>query len=1052
MAVASCAALLRIHAVVCQYDTQCVQHVHTSKASYDAKGARLCCCHTCAPRIPPPTSSHNGEPLPLLFFSSADEFTSDGSRYNPAVMSFIRDEWIYKQMRERYVDRRVAAGSHATCTPCGCDTSCSHAFTLPSASYARREAEYTEFRPLRVFVGTWNVNGKFPKEDITPWLCQGADTDAKVALNLPDVYVVGLQEMVDLTATNVALGGESKQRSKAWISLLEERLNAASPPSSDAAYECVGSRYLVGICIAVFVKARWRRAVTEVQDNVAPVGVLGVMGNKVRASQARYASMCRLVWQHVTANPMASSISISIPRPVQGGASIRLRIFDSTFCFVCAHLAAHRGAVTQRNADYASIMAKTVFSGADDAQGRGDAGGAGTGSGRGGGGGPGAGSSAASAAAAADLMQADGSAADVNMRPDGSLKSVGIADADLVIWLGDFNYRIDESVSPADVFAAAEGRRGVAGLAALRARDQLNIERAKGAAFAGFLEGQLSFPPTYKYQAGTSIYEQRPEKKLRAPAWCDRVLWRVAPGIDVRHVRQLYYGAVEELLSSDHKPVHALFEVAVRRVDRDARVAVIGDITRALDAMENRAMPRLDLSAASVAFSDVVYAVPATRTVTLRNTGEVVATWRFVPKPEERLLCNPWLAATPAYGMLPPGQTATITFTATVDVAVARDISLGREAALWPATGGSTGADGALPLGPAPMTAGGLLEDVLILRVERGRDFFVSVTATVLPTAFGASLAQLAMRPEPMRAIGITTAAAVGGGAATALDPSAGSRALTARLAVDEADAGGAEATSSDASRKGSPIMGVPKEIWRLVDAIVRTGASKSRGLFLALPPGGDAVLLEVREALDTGQPIPPGVDPLALSQTLLDLLSSLREPLIPVALFPGPDMERAGVSVEMWCAHVLRHVAPLNYNVLVYLLRFLREVVLRDGASNGCTAESLGLVFSRAIMRRLPHDDAAAVASSGVEGATPSGAAQLAAASPIAAAAPTGADDDGAAGDGAILAEFADRGTRWEPSATEQDVMTRGVAHFLSPKCRLVPGPAVPMGGGGTA
>ena len=87
--------------------------------------------------------------------------------------------------------------------------------------------------------------------------------------------------MVDLTATNVALGGESKARSKQWMSLLESTLNGAAPPAPDAAYEAVASRYLVGVHIGVFVKARWRRAVSEVQDAVAPVGVMGVMGNKV---------------------------------------------------------------------------------------------------------------------------------------------------------------------------------------------------------------------------------------------------------------------------------------------------------------------------------------------------------------------------------------------------------------------------------------------------------------------------------------------------------------------------------------------------------------------------------------------------------------------------------------------------------------------------------------------------------------------------------------------------------------------------------------------------
>lgn len=58
-----------------------------------------------------------------------------------------------------------------------------------------REAEYTEYRPLRLYVGTWNVNGKFPREDLTPWLAEGAydhlesGSDAKI--HMPDVYVVG---------------------------------------------------------------------------------------------------------------------------------------------------------------------------------------------------------------------------------------------------------------------------------------------------------------------------------------------------------------------------------------------------------------------------------------------------------------------------------------------------------------------------------------------------------------------------------------------------------------------------------------------------------------------------------------------------------------------------------------------------------------------------------------------------------------------------------------------------------------------------------------------
>lgn len=46
------------------------------------------------------------------------------------------------------------------------------------------------------------------------------------------------------------------------------------------------------------------------------------------------------------------------------------------------------------------------------------------------------------------------------------------------------------------------------------------------AVFYGAQESVLTFAPTYKYEPKTNLYEKRPEKKLRCPAWCDRVLWK----------------------------------------------------------------------------------------------------------------------------------------------------------------------------------------------------------------------------------------------------------------------------------------------------------------------------------------------------------------------------------------------------------------------------------------------------------------------------------------------------------------------------------------------
>jgi len=544
---------------------------------------------------------------------------------------------------------------------------------------------------------------------------------------------------------------------------------------------------------------------------------------------------------------------------------------------------------------------------------------------------------------------------------------------------------------------------------------------------------------------------------------------------------------VDELITSDHKAVHSIFDVAVKTIVRDKRRAVEEDITRQLDTMENRTMPKVVVSETVVRVADVVYGIPSVKTLTIENVGEVAATWRFTPKPEERWFCKTWMTVEPAYGMIPPGGRESLTVTITVDDAVARDISLGRELALLPASGSAAtaamaaaaaAAGAPLPAGhtPAALTAaagvavspaaaGGLLEDILILRMERGRDYYITVSATVLPTAFGCSLQQLARRPEPMRALALTAATGAALTAATGVLPgtspaatgkppgsvpapdlAAGSHRLAALLAVDDTDladagvgggggggggSGARTASTSDASRKGSHLMSVPKEVWRLVDVLFSRGMD-TRGLFLA--PGDDADILELRECLDTGEAFPAAVDMLAVAQVLLDLLESLREPVIPCLLFPGPDVK--SMPVEVLATQLLKALAPLNYNVLVYLVRFGREV-LTHAANNGTTADDLAYVFSRCMMRRVPHDEAPAHQPLGDGGVTGAGAGEG-----ITGGGATGGgggggggreDEEGTSAGITRFSLFADRGTRWEPTRDEQDAMTRLFVHLLT-------------------
>lgn len=134
----------------------------------------------------------------------------------------------------------------------------------------------------------------------------------------------------------------------------------------------------------------------------------------------------------------------------------------------------------------------------------------------------------------------------------------------------------------------------------------------------GFLEGQLNFPPTYKFDVGTHTYDTRfvhlPSSKThcyrffygksnvkplcssvsfalffvsakkRKPAWTDRILWRLRrTGSPVpthnaalqrgltswlggaTKVTQHAYRSHMGFTISDHKPVSALFSLHVRQ-------------------------------------------------------------------------------------------------------------------------------------------------------------------------------------------------------------------------------------------------------------------------------------------------------------------------------------------------------------------------------------------------------------------------------------------------------------------------------------------------------
>lgn len=351
-----------------------------------------------------------------------------------------------------------------------------------------RALEYSSTKPLSVFSGTWNVNGKeISSTDITEWLLPTAD-----------LYVIGLQEMVKLDITSVVLSSSSSDYHAAnWTVMFGKALNAKNADGSGSKrenYSLLIEKHMVGIYCCVFVRDALLANVSDVRFSKVYTGGFGLLGNK-------------------------------------GGIAVHIKYIDSPICFLFTHFHAKRSKIEARNSDYRCIYETTNFTSHrlpyPSKQG--------------------------------PMQSPENTSSDLYRKIyEGVPLTVDMHDH--IIWSGDLNYRIKDDLTVLEIFDAIDA----GDWKSLRDKDQLNWERDSGKVFHGFEEGELAFPPTYKYKPNTTAYACRPgdEKKIRAPAWCDRILWksRRRESVELIHYNR------GELIASDHRPVSASFQLEVRTI------------------------------------------------------------------------------------------------------------------------------------------------------------------------------------------------------------------------------------------------------------------------------------------------------------------------------------------------------------------------------------------------------------------------------------------------------------------------------------------------------
>ncbi|KAK7247448.1 hypothetical protein RIF29_42331 [Crotalaria pallida] len=437
---------------------------------------------------------------------------------------------------------------------------------LNLSNFERAMAPQTEIQSFRIFVATWNVGGKSPNYDLNL-------QDFLLVEGSADIYVLGFQEIVPLSAGNVLVIEDNEPAAK-WLALISQALNKPKNEYSDSSdsgstsknlnnskeskstgsvnffqkpslkvisrnYRAEGSSLLKACNCPMEPPTRERRRMRKFSDPISKLDtdirgessyeeLLSIAEIPSSPTQTKYSLVSSkqmvgiflTIWTKKELVPHIGHLRVdSVGRGImgclgnKGCISMSMSLHQTTFCFVCSHLASgeKEGDELKRNADVVEILKGIQFP-------------------------------------------------RICKNPCQRAPEK-IVDHDRIIWLGDLNYRVSLSYEETRVLLEDNDWD------TLLEKDQLNIERDAGRVFNDFKEGRIFFAPTYKYSHNSDSYAgetSKSKKKRRTPAWCDRILWR-GNGIE-----QLSYIRGESRFS-DHRPVCAVFSVNVEVRSRNVR-------------------------------------------------------------------------------------------------------------------------------------------------------------------------------------------------------------------------------------------------------------------------------------------------------------------------------------------------------------------------------------------------------------------------------------------------------------------------------------------------
>ncbi|VDM95767.1 unnamed protein product [Thelazia callipaeda] len=451
-------------------------------------------------------------------------------------------------------------------------------------------------------------------------------------------------------------------------------------------------------------------------------------------------------------------------------------------------------------------------------------------------------------------------------------------DHDVIFWFGDMNFRLENNSS----FSNEDFRRLCADEDAFRDMivfDQLKKQQKLNHIFVDFKEPDINFRPTYKYDPGTTRWDT--SEKCRCPAWCDRILWWNRNGVDIR---QQFYESVESVVFSDHKPVRSGFHVKVRNIDQMKRIACFEEAIREADRRANEALPQIELSQNEVNFGKVYFFQSALRIITIKNTGKSNISFSFGARPNRVISSDSWLSVTPPNSRLQPGASCVISLQILVD-----------KSAAW------------------VIKEDGKLSEILVLRLHRGRHYFVTISAEYQHSVFGSSFIHRIREEQSKSAVQLV------------------------------------DLTFSPASSSSAVLVGVPHAVFRICETLKQHGLKKIQ--FDDVSAHSEFIAL--RNALDTGVPInllDACKSVFSMYDVLLTLITSFKESIIPLNL-QLECMKAAGNIGTSWSC--VEKFPIENRNMFIYFVGFVTELMEQNNA-----AEAQMQLLADILFKQPPGED----------------------------------------------------------------------------------------------